>query len=422
MNRYIITKIQMKGQEYMISALYDEKKKMIEAIPEPADKSSILGNIYIGRVQNIVQNINAAFIQIAPDQTCYFSLEDLENPIFTKKITSQKALTAGDELLVQVCREALKTKEPAVTSNISLSGKYAVLTTGNMRYSVSSKLTKTQREHYRSLLDKFQAQCCAANGPEYGIIIRTNAADMDDDTVLKELHALNERYQRMKETVKHRICYSCIYQEPNACIKQVDHLLYDTLEEIITDQRDYFDELCRHFDLAEAESVNALVLKEPEVETKEHIKIRYYQDEMLPLPSLYSVKTHLEEALKERVWLRSGAYLIIQPTEALTVIDVNTGKNTAKKNVQENFLRVNKEAAAEIARQLRLRNISGIIVVDFINLEEESAREELMTEFRKLLKQDPVPAQLIDITKLGLVELTRKKVRKSLWESMYQKN
>lgn len=422
MNRYIITKIQMKGQEYMISALYDEKKKMIEAIPEPADKSSILGNIYIGRVQNIVQNLNAAFIQIAPDQTCYFSLEDLENPIFTKKITAKKALTAGDELLVQVCREALKTKEPAVTSNISLSGKYAVLTTGNMRYSVSSRLTKAQREHYRSLLDKFQAQCCAANGPEYGIIIRTNAADMDDDTVLKELHALNERYQLMKETVKHRICYSCIYQEPNACIKQVDHLPYDTLEEIITDQREYFDELCRHFDLAETESVNALVLKEPAVETKEHIKIRYYRDEMLPLPSLYSVKTHLEEALKERVWLRSGAYLIIQPTEALTVIDVNTGKNTAKKNVQENFLRVNKEAAAEIARQLRLRNISGIIVVDFINLEEESAREELMTEFRKLLKQDPVPAQLIDITKLGLVELTRKKVRKSLWESMYQKN
>jgi len=153
-----------------------------------------------------------------------------------------------------------------------------------------------------------------------------------------------------------------------------------------------------------------------EVKVSEILTLRYYHDPLLRLSALYSVKSSLENALAEKVWLKSGAYLIIQPTEALTVIDVNTGKNVAKKDVQENFLKINKEAAIEIAHQLRLRNISGIIVVDFMNLASKEAEAELMSTFRVELKKDPVPTQLIDITKLGLVEVTRKKVRKSLGE------
>ena len=153
-----------------------------------------------------------------------------------------------------------------------------------------------------------------------------------------------------------------------------------------------------------------------EVKVADSLSLRYYNDAMLSLSSLYNVKSSLENALAEKVWLKSGAYLIIQPTEALTVIDVNTGKNVAKKDMQENFLKVNKEAAIEIAYQLRLRNLSGIIVVDFINLDSKEAEAELMSTFRAALKVDPVPTQLIDITKLGLVEVTRKKVRKALGE------
>ena len=124
----------------------------------------------------------------------------------------------------------------------------------------------------------------------------------------------------------------------------------------------------------------------------------------------------MENALKEKIWLKSGAYLIIQPTEALTVIDVNSGKNVAKKEMQENFLKINIEAAKEIAYQLRLRNISGIVIVDFINLTSKEAEAELLKEFRAALKSDPVQTDIIDITKLGLVEVTRKKVKKSLKE------
>ena len=143
-----------------------------------------------------------------------------------------------------------------------------------------------------------------------------------------------------------------------------------------------------------------------------------YEDEMVSLSALSGIPSQLHDALRERVWLKSGAYLIIQPTEALTVIDVNTGKNIAKKEMQENFLKVNIEAAEEIARQLRLRNISGIVIVDFINLEAKSAESELLNVFGAALKKDPVPTQIVEMTKLGLVEVTRKKIKKSLRESL----
>ena len=147
-----------------------------------------------------------------------------------------------------------------------------------------------------------------------------------------------------------------------------------------------------------------------EILTGHGLKIRYYEDEMVSLSALSGITSQLHDALRERVWLKSGAYL-------LTVIDVNTGKNIAKKEMQENFLKVNIEAADEIARQLRLRNISGIVIVDFINLEAKSAESELLNVFGAALKKDPVPTQIVEMTKLGL-EVTRKKIKKSLRESL----
>lgn len=414
MNRYVITREQIRGQEYFISALYDENGKMVEVLPERVEQATILGNIYIGRVENIVKNLNAAFVKINPEQNCYLPLEDLKHPIFTKKLSEKKALVAGDELLVQVSREALKTKEPAVTTNLTFSGKYAVLTTGNRRLSVSSKLSGEQRGHYLKLLEGMKLN----GGQTAGIIIRTNAAETADETVVEEILELRERCGQLVDRAKHKTCYSLLYQEPAAHLKHLNDLRQDTLEEIVTDDREIFEEICEKYRISKTALHTAGSVSVPlnVIETKEQIKIRYYEDPSLTLSSLYGVKSSLEDALKERVWLKSGAYLIIQPTEALTVIDVNTGKNVAKKNVQENFLRVNKEAATEIARQLRLRNISGIVVVDFMNLASKEAEGELLSVFRTALKKDPVPTQLVDMTKLGLVEVTRKKVRKSLQE------
>ena len=147
-------------------------------------------------------------------------------------------------------------------------------------------------------------------------------------------------------------------------------------------------------------------------------KLRFYQDPVLPLIKLYSLESALDGALKERVWLKSGGYLIIQPTEALTVIDVNTGKFDGRRQKQDTFLKINLEASKEIARQLRLRNISGIIVIDFINMEDDACRRQLMETFEFELRRDPVKTALIDMTVLELVEVTRKKVRRPLYEQI----
>lgn len=419
MNRYIITNDTIKGQEYRISALYDNNKKMVEVLPESvmAD-TAILGNIYIARVENVVKNLNAAFVKISPEQNCYLPLEDLKNPIFTKKLSAKKPLAAGEELLVQVSREALKTKEPAVTTNLNFTGKYAVLTSGNQRLSVSSKLSKEKRAYYSEMLKTLSKAKAISAMRAFGIIIRTNAAEAPDEEVLEEIRNLSATYEQLVETAKHKTCYSLLYKESETYLKHLDNLRQDQLEEIVTDDRTIFEEICQKYHIHQEKLMTGGSVSVPVnvMETSEGIRLRYYDDTALSLSSLYSVKSSIEDALKERVWLKSGAYLIIQPTEALTVIDVNTGKNIAKKDVQENFLKVNKEAAVEITRQLRLRNISGIIVIDFMNLTTKDAEAELLSVLRAELKKDPIPTQLVDITKLGLVEVTRKKVRKALME------
>lgn len=424
MNRYVITKAHIKGQEYRISALYDSNRKMIEVLPELQTEGAapILGNIYIGRVENVVKNLNAAFIKISSDQNCYLSFDDLKNPIFTRKLSSKKTLAAGDELLVQVSREALKTKEPAVTTNLSLAGKYAVLTSGNRKLSVSGKLTKDRKKHYQALLkeNELQQEQQEKNTTtqSYGIIVRTNAAEASDDLVLAEIAKLRQAYEKIIETAQYKTCYSLLYEEEAACLGHLNNLRQDLLDEIVTDDRTLFEEICTRYQIPAQKLVTTGSVSVPvnEAMTQNGIKLRYHEDKTISLSALYGITTDLEDAIKERVWLKSGAYLIIQPTEALTVIDVNTGKNIAKREIQENFLKVNKEAAVEIARQLRLRNISGMIIVDFMNLTSQEAEADLLCTLRAELKKDPIPTQLIDITKLGLVEITRKKVRKSLRE------
>ena len=323
----------------------------------------------------------------------------------------KKPLVEGEELVVQVTREALKTKEPAVTTNLNFTGKYAVLTTENQRIGISAKLSKTDRERLKSLAETIEH-------PDFGLILRTNAKDATDEEILAEIQGLAEEWQNLKETAKHKTCYSCLKKEPPAYLREIVNLPTSSVNELITDDRNVFLKLCSNFGITEDDlwTKGSVSVPIDEVNVTETLTLRYYHDSLLSLSSLYSVKSSVEKAIAEKVWLNSGAYLIIQPTEAMTVIDINTGKNVAKKGVQENFLKINKEAAIEIAHQLRLRNLSGIIIVDFMNLASKEAEAELMSTFRAALKNDPVPTQLIDMTKLGLVEVTRKKVRKSLPE------
>ncbi len=361
-------------------------------------KSPQLGNIYVGKVKNIVANINAAFIEVEGGVECYYSISENVNPVFTNKI-GKKPLCIGDELLIQISKEAVKTKAPTVTCELNFTGKYAVLTHGDTRIGASTKLSKTEKERLVNIALNYKSD-------KFGIIMRTNAKDASEDVLNAELTGLVAEYEEMMSIAKTRTTFSCLKKAPKEYLIDLKNIYQDGLTEIIVEDEEIYEE------------VKSYLQKE---QPEDSDKLRLYYDKLLPLHKLYSIEKHLEDALKEYVWMKSGSYLVIQPTEALTVIDVNTGKNISKKKDDETYLKINLEAAKEAAKQIRLRNLSGIILVDFINMDKKEYTEQLLTEFASMLKRDPIATTLVDMTKLQLVEVTRKKVRKPLHELIHVK-
>ena len=363
-------------------------------------RQPVLGDIYIGNVKNIAANIGAAFIEIAPGKECYYDLSQAPQAIFTHKI-GKKPLCIGDELVVQISREAVKTKSPTVSSNINFTGRYAVLTTGNTRIGTSGKLPRSLRDTYKEKLSHLKNE-------DYGLIIRTNAKDVPFETVLEEIRKLENACVKLKETAPFRTCFSCLQEAPPSYITDLKNVYADGLSAIITDDSKLYQQIHGFLQAEQTEDLS---------------KLQFYEEQLLPLSKLYSTDIAVERALKEYVWLKNGAYLVIQPTEALTVVDVNSGKYSAKtkKKSAETYLKINLEAAKETARQIRLRNISGIILIDFINMDDPDMMQELLKQFRRFLGEDPIQTSVVDVTALQLVEVTRKKVRRPLHECVRDK-
>lgn len=219
----------------------------------------------------------------------------------------------------------------------------------------------------------------------------------------EELAELMRTWQRLSAEAGCRVCYSCLYRALPGYIAAIRDSFGGTLEEIITDVPEYHRELKAYLEMCQKEDAGRLTL---------------YEDSLLPLGRLYSLETAFEKALGKNVWLKSGGYLVIEPTEAMTVIDVNTGKYSGRKKMQDTIYKINMEAADEIGRQLRLRNLSGIIIVDFIDMERDEDRKALLAHLGEVVLKDPVKTTVVDMTALNLVELTRKKVRKPLHEQV----
>lgn len=390
---------------------------------EPAENGGILGNIYIGKVKNIVKNIESAFVDLGGGLTGYYSLRENQRHLFADEAgregepagfpdtgradccgsffdplpDSRRKLKPGDEIIVQVERDAVKTKDPVLTSNLNFTGKYLVLTMGKNLIGFSAKLRENGwKENMRRLLEENK-------DGNFGIIVRTNAREADTETILAELEALKARKDRLFGTAAHRTCYSLLLAGAPSYVNSIRDAYADGLCAIVTDDRGCYEALRQYLEENQREDLE---------------KLNFYEDSMLPLMKLYSLETAMEQALGKRVWLKSGGYLVIEPTEALTVIDVNTGKYTGKKTQAETILKINCEAAVEIARQLELRNLSGIVIVDFIDMDEEADRRALMKLLERELLRDPVKTVLVEMTKLGLVEITRKKVRRPLAEQV----
>ena len=388
MEKRIITRL--RGR---ICTAFIQNGSPVELTLEEED-CSVLNRIYVGRVQKVVPGINAAFVDTG-DVVGYYSLTENRSHLFTDQNRKEGPLRQGDEILVQVSRDGVKTKAPVLTANLSIPGRLCVVTAGRMGIGFSSKINDS--------LFKKEAKSCLEKAPlkGFGVIVRTNAYQAGIDALIKECILLKEHLEVLIKDAACRVSGSCLYQPLPSYITGVRDAYDGCLSSIVTDDRELYGQLKAYLEQEQPEDLG---------------KLEFYEDSLLPLYKLYSLETVLDRALGKRVWLKSGGYLVIEPTEAMTVIDVNTGKYEGKKKMADTIRRINQEAASTIAAQLRLRNLSGIIMVDFIDMNQEESKMQLMEALKAAVAKDPVKTVVVEMTRLNLVEITRKKVRRPLYE------
>ena len=408
------------GEKFMAMLLRDNR--LLAAIPFENAPSKI-GAIYIGKVKNVVKNINACFVETTDGELCFLPLADCRAPFLINRCFDGRILE-GDELVVQVVRDAVKTKQAAVTTKISLSGKYLAFSVGSRKTGISSKLEPVQKEALMTMLKdnglvdnsgclpekndlkNKEDEFLSVQIPPFGMILRTEAGKLSSDghaAILEEYRQLYRQFTGLFHTALHRTCFTCLQDAAAPYQAAIEQFYPEEYSEVVTDVAFLYEELEHFFSSQTGNS------RKP---------VRFYQDASYPLSKLYGIEAKLQDALSPRVWLKSGGYLVIEPTEALTVIDVNTGKFSGHKDIAETFYQINREAAAEIALQLRLRNLSGIIIADFINMDSSDKKEELLRYLRQLVKADRVRTDVIDMTALGLVEITRKKISRPLKDQL----
>ena len=400
--KYIITR----RQENIYYGYFREDMPL-ELNCEPEQNDSLLGNIYAARVEKVAEEIGGAFLEIGQGQKCFYPFPKngssplLLPPVSKEEMPSRRSakkiqLKGGDILLVQVTRDALKSKLPLAQSTISLPGKYFVLTLGDRRTGISRKIHETaERERLAGLTQTL-------TGCPFGIIVRTNAAGIPEEELKRELVRLKNDHDELMRRASFAQGKTLLYRKPPHYITYPSDLPAGMLTEIITDQEDLFDELQRTYKSSDDREILS--------------KLRFYNDSY-ELWKLYRMEAHYHRALSKTVWLSSGGSLVIEPTEAMVVIDVNTGTVLRKKSREEDlFYQINREAAVEISRQLRLRNLSGIIVIDFINMPYEKHQKKLLQLLKEECAKDRIRTNVMDITALNLVEMTRQKIRKPLHE------
>lgn len=380
-----------------------EDGELAELHIESAGQEKLFGNIYRGRVERVFPGMQCAFIDIGMERNAFlyagdaFARSGTEiNETRAESARIENLVAEGQEITVQVIKEAIDAKGPRVTTNITLPGRNVVLSPAASGIGVSRKIKDSdERERLKNIAGKL----C----PEgMGLIVRTaaegiEAAELEDDIsfLLKLWEGICRK--EMKGTVPR-----CIYREPGVVRKLARDVLAAETREFILNNHEEYEGLLGLMDAVS-----------PEIKKK--IKL-FYND--YDLFEYYHVESAIQRALSRKVWLKSGGYLIFDKAEALTVIDVNTGKYVGKDNQEDTILKTNLEAAHTIARQIRLRNISGIILADFIDMKEDSHREQVLSCLKEATKQDGSKVMVLGMTRLGLVEMTRKKVRNTLQQEL----
>jgi len=387
-------------QGSVLTCLYEDDK-LCEIWPEPEESRICTGDIYVGKVKNIVRNINAAFVEIQPGVMGYYSLSENRTHYFVN-VKKTGSLSAEDEILVQVSGENLKSKEWPLTDKICLQGSSAVYFPWKNENRISRKIKDAEKIAWlNEIIGNYP-------GRKNGWTFRTAASKTDAESIMEEMHELEVDGNNIMSTYASRTCFSKLHSGDSVYINTVKRYRRSAQCRITTDIPEIYDEISSAIKPGETDR---------EVQCPD---LRLYSDTAYSLISLKGIKSQLEKALGKRAWLPSGGYLIIETTEALSVIDVNTGKNIRRGDPEQLFFNTNMEAAAEALRQIRLRNLSGIIVIDFVNMKEQDHISQLIQQARESACRDPIQTTVIDMTALQLLEITRKKSRRPLADHIHK--
>jgi len=365
------------------------------------DDTAIDGNIYLGRVQNVLPGMEAAFIDIGTPKNGVLYRGDVAfdpNDVEESHPRIERLLKNGQSVLVQVTKNPIGAKGARLTQEVSLAGRFVVMVPGQPEtYGISKRLPDDERKRLRRVLEGLRP-------PDAGLIVRTAAEGATDVELRRDVERLRAQWEQISKVASRAKAPSLVYQEPTLVVRVIREEFTKEYRGVVIDDRDLYEEVRSYVEAIAPELAERVEYYDPEVEG-------------LPLYERFHVQEQLLKALDRKVWLPSGGSLIVESTEALTVVDVNTGKNVGRTNLEETVYRNNLEAAEEVARQLRLRDIGGIIVIDFIDMEIRKNREDVIRAFRDALARDKTRTQVFDISELGLVEMTRKRISEGLVET-----
>jgi ribonuclease E len=381
---------------HQIQLVVLEGALLVEHYVARSDRPALTHNIYLGRVRNVLPGMEAAFIDFGESKNGVLYAGDIQVEAGNgrRRPRIEKALKVGDEVLVQVVKDAMGHKGARLTNQINLSGRYVVLDPNVEKPSVSRRLPDAERDRLRAI-----AADLMPDG--FGIIVRTAAEGATRSEIAADVDRLLLEWADIQESVSRGGAPRLIYEDPPLVIRVIREHFTKEFRRLLIDDQETFEQVVGY-------------LKETDPDLVERVQ-RY--DEEMPIFERFHVEDQLRKALDRKVWLPSGGHIVVDRTEALTVIDVNTGRFVGHSNLEETVLQNNLEAAEEIAHQLRLRDIGGIIVIDFIDMEIMKNRDAVLRRLRESLAKDKTRTQVFEVSNLGLVEMTRKNESEGLLES-----
>ena len=387
-----------------------EDSQLVEVYVEKQDKHRMVGNVYKGKVENVLPGMQAAFVDIGNDLNAFLPFSEIGNNEYIIEDSGNKHsrnnnrrhdnievdLKKGQEIYVQVIKEPFAGKGPRVTTEVALPGRLLVLVPNENYIGISKKIWD---KYERRRLKKIAQQLREGNT---GVIIRTVAEGKSEELIENDFNQLMENWDKMEKISARENAPVIVYEDLETASSVVRDLLTPDVEKIIIDSKRLYKKTQKYL-----EDISPSLLERLEL-----YKLKS------PLFESFGIESEIEKLMRPKAWLKSGAYLIIEKTEAMVVVDVNSGRFVGKKLHEENSLKINLEAAREVARQLRLRDLSGLIVIDFIDMRYEENRKKVYHEIRKELKKDRAKVAVAPITEFGLLEMTRQRIRLSLLDSM----